>query len=56
MATILMMYSVSGFKPVGHNEHNAVMLRVASVISLALSLAGAYWIWLHRSGQHGVVG
>lgn len=56
MATILMMYSVSGLRPAGQNQHDATVLRAASVILLALQLAGAYWIWLHRSGQRGVVG
>lgn len=43
MAMILMMYSVSGFRPAGQNEHHATMLRAAAAaIGFALQLAGAY--------------
>lgn len=57
LAMILMMYSVSGFRPEGQDEHYyAVELRAQSVILAALPSVSTYQIWLRSFGRHGVVG
>lgn len=56
MAMTLMMYSVSGFRPEGQDEHYAVELRAQSVILAALQSVSTYQIWSHSFGRHGVVG
>lgn len=53
---ILTMYSVTGFRPEGQSEHDAVKLRVQSETFQALQLVSTHQIWLHSSGRRGAVG